>query len=83
MMVFHFIFKLFLDCCPKTFKHSLYYVQVLKHAKSASQIPLVGPLFVPPVNVKAVAKAAVRAATDNAVPPGVLDVWGINRLGDR
>ena len=57
--------------------------QVLKHAKGASQIPIVGPLFVPPVNVKAVAKAAVRAAIDNAVPPGVLDVWGINRFGDR
>ncbi|MCO5615053.1 hypothetical protein L7F22_069341 [Adiantum nelumboides] len=55
----------------------------LKYAKSATQIPVIGPLFVPPVKVASVAKAAVRAATDNAVPPGVLDVWGINRLGDR
>lgn len=56
---------------------------VLKHAKSAAQIPVIGPLFVPPIKVTTVAKAAVRAATDNAVPPGVLDVWGINRIGDR
>ncbi|MCO5547794.1 hypothetical protein L7F22_001246 [Adiantum nelumboides] len=55
----------------------------LKYAKNATQIPVIGPLFVPPVKVASVAKAAVRAATDNAVPPGVLDVWGINRLGDR
>jgi hypothetical protein len=25
----------------------------------------------------------VRSAIDNAVPPGILDVWGIKRLGDR
>eukprot|EP00250_Pteridium_aquilinum_P001553 c11747_g1_i2 orf=228-1085(+) len=56
---------------------------VLKNAKSASQIPVIGPLLAPPVKVTSVAKAAVRAATDNAVPPGVLDIWGINRLGDR
>ncbi|KAH7351915.1 hypothetical protein KP509_19G020200 [Ceratopteris richardii] len=55
---------------------------VLKHAKSVTQIPFIGPFFVPPVKVTTVAKAAVRAATDNAVPPGVLSVWGINRLGD-
>lgn len=56
---------------------------VLRNAKSATQIPVIGPLFAPPVKVTAVAKAAVRAATDNAVPPGVLDIWGIIRLGDR
>lgn len=56
---------------------------MLKNAKSASQIPVIGPLLAPPVKVTAVAKAAVRAATDNAVPPGVLDIWGINRLGNR
>lgn len=57
--------------------------QVLKNARSASQIPLIGSLLVPPLKVTSVAKAAVRAATDNAVPPGILDVWGIHRLGDR
>lgn len=56
---------------------------VLRNAKSASQLPFIGPLFVPPVKATAVAKTAVRAATDNAVPPGVLDVWGILRLGER
>ncbi|KAK3177680.1 hypothetical protein Dsin_032851 [Dipteronia sinensis] len=37
---------------------------VLQHAKSLNQLPFVGPLFTPPVNVTAVAKVAVRAATD-------------------
>lgn len=56
--------------------------KIMKQAKSASQIPVVGGLFVPPVNVVTVAKAAVRAAVD-PVPPGVMDVWGIMRLGDH
>lgn len=56
---------------------------VLKNVRSASQIPLIGSLLLPPLKVTSVAKAAVRAATDNAVPPGVLDVWGIHKLGDR
>ncbi|KAH7352356.1 hypothetical protein KP509_19G041200 [Ceratopteris richardii] len=55
---------------------------VLKQVKSITQIPIIGPLFVPPVKVTTVSKAAVRAAVDSAVPPGVLDVWHINRLGD-
>lgn len=54
-------------------------MQVLKNAKSLSQIPLVGPLFIPPVSVDAVAKVAVRAATDPVFPPGVVDVYGILR----
>ncbi|KAG0557035.1 hypothetical protein M758_11G094500 [Ceratodon purpureus] len=53
---------------------------VLKNVKPLSQLPLVGNLLVPPVKVVAVAKAAVRSATDNAVPPGIMDVWGIMRL---
>ncbi|KAF1871875.1 hypothetical protein Lal_00020670 [Lupinus albus] len=52
---------------------------VLQHAKPLSQIPLVGPLLTPPVNVTAVAKVAVRAATDPVFPPGVVDVYGIQR----
>lgn len=54
-------------------------MQVLKHAKPMSQVPLVGPLFTPPVNVTSVAKVAVRAATDTVFPPGVVDVYGIQR----
>lgn len=52
---------------------------VLKHAKPLNQVPLVGPLFTPPVNVKSVAKVAVRAATDTVFPPGIIDVYGILR----
>jgi len=55
---------------------------VMKQAKALTQIPLVGPLFVPPVNVDSVAKAAVKAAL-GPVPPGVMDVWSIIRLGNH
>lgn len=56
---------------------------VLKNMKAASQIPVIGNFLLPPVKVTSVARAAVRSATDNAVPPGVLDVWGIMRIGDH
>ncbi|KAH9314623.1 hypothetical protein KI387_023250, partial [Taxus chinensis] len=56
---------------------------VLRNAKSAAQIPVIGPLFVPPVSASSVAKVAVRAATDAAFPPGIVDVWGISRLADH
>jgi len=56
---------------------------LLKNAKPASQLPLVGNFLMPPVKVTSVARAAVRSAIDNAVPPGVLDVWSIKRLGDH
>ncbi|KAF6169071.1 hypothetical protein GIB67_038568 [Kingdonia uniflora] len=52
---------------------------VLQHAKPLNRVPLIGPLLTPPVNVKAVAKVTVRAATDPVFPPGVLDVYGILR----
>ncbi|XP_010541546.1 PREDICTED: uncharacterized protein At1g32220, chloroplastic [Tarenaya hassleriana] len=52
---------------------------VLQQAKPLSQLPLVGPLFTPPVNVTSVAKVAVRAATDPVFPPGIVDVYGIQR----
>lgn len=42
-----------------------------------------GAGFVPPVSVKAVAKAAVAAATDPAVPAGIMDVWTIKRDYER
>ncbi|CAI9772310.1 unnamed protein product [Fraxinus pennsylvanica] len=56
---------------------------VLQHAKPLSQVPLVGPLFTPPVNVTAVAKVAVRAATDPVFPPGLIDVHGIIRYSQQ
>lgn len=48
--------------------------------KSLASIPIVGPAFVPPVSVEAVAKAAVAGATDPSVPPGPMEVWEIKRL---
>ncbi|VFQ94738.1 unnamed protein product [Cuscuta campestris] len=56
---------------------------VLQHAKSLNQLPLVGPLLTPPVNVTAVAKVAVRAATDTVFPPGIVDVYGILRYSQQ
>ncbi|KAF7817324.1 uncharacterized protein G2W53_031293 [Senna tora] len=56
---------------------------VLQNAGSLSRIPLVGPLFIPPVNVTAVANVAVRAATDPVFPPGIIDVHGIQRYNQR
>ncbi|KAM3270621.1 putative protein, chloroplastic-like [Capsicum chacoense] len=56
---------------------------ILQRAKPLSQIPIVGPLFTPPVNVNAVAKVAVRAATDPVFPPGVIDVHGILRYSQQ
>eukprot|EP00271_Cylindrocystis_brebissonii_P014520 TRINITY_DN35891_c0_g1_i1.p1 TRINITY_DN35891_c0_g1~~TRINITY_DN35891_c0_g1_i1.p1 ORF type:complete len:317 (-),score=47.75 TRINITY_DN35891_c0_g1_i1:1166-2116(-) len=56
---------------------------VLKNAKWASTLPVVGPALVPPVKVSAVARTAVRGAVDHAIPPGVVDVWGILRFGDK
>ncbi|KAK7351332.1 hypothetical protein VNO77_10700 [Canavalia gladiata] len=56
---------------------------VFQHAKPLNQIPLVGPLFTPPVNVTAVAQVAVRAATDPVFPPGIIDVYGIQRYSQH
>lgn len=56
---------------------------VLQHAKPLSQLPLFGPLFTPPVNVTAVAKVAVRAATDPVFPPGIVDIYGILRYSQQ
>ncbi|EFJ16128.1 hypothetical protein SELMODRAFT_116985, partial [Selaginella moellendorffii] len=54
-----------------------------RNLKSMTRVPVLGNLVVPPVKVTSVAKASIRSAVDNAVPPGVLDVWGIMRLGDH
>ncbi|KAH1252717.1 chloroplastic protein [Glycine max] len=56
---------------------------VLQVAKPLNQIPLVGPLLTPPVNVTAVAKVAVRAATDPVFPPGIIDAYGIQRYSQH
>lgn len=48
--------------------------------KTLAAIPLAGAAFVPPVSVQKVAKAAVSAATDPGVPPGVMDVWTISKV---
>ncbi|XP_052205085.1 uncharacterized protein At1g32220, chloroplastic-like [Diospyros lotus] len=56
---------------------------VLQQAKPLSQIPVVGPLFTPPVNVNSLARVAVRAATDPVFPPGVIDVFGLLRYGQQ
>ncbi|KAL4650647.1 hypothetical protein ACB092_01G103100 [Castanea dentata] len=56
---------------------------VLQHAKPMSQLPLVGPLFISPVKVTAVAQVAVRAATDPVFPPGIIDVPGIQRYSQQ
>ncbi|KAL7594567.1 uncharacterized protein At1g32220, chloroplastic [Lactuca sativa] len=56
---------------------------LLQHAKPLTQIPLVGPLLTPPVNVTAVAKVAVRAAIDPVFPPGIVDVHGLQRYSQQ
>lgn len=58
-------------------------MQVLQHVKPLTQVPLVGPLLTPPVNVTAVAKVAVRAATDPVFPPGIVDAYGLLRYSQQ
>ncbi|XP_008220617.1 PREDICTED: uncharacterized protein At1g32220, chloroplastic [Prunus mume] len=56
---------------------------LFQHTRPLNQLPLVGPLFTPPVNVTAVANVAVRAATDPVFPPGIVDVNGIQRYNQK
>jgi hypothetical protein len=58
-------------------------IRVLQHAKPLKRLPLVGPLFTPPVNVTVVVKVAVRAATDPVFPLGIVDVYGILRYSQQ
>lgn len=58
-------------------------LQILQSARPLNQLPLVGPLFTPPINVASVAKVAVRAATDPVFPPGIIDVRGIQRYSQQ
>lgn len=56
-------------------------MQMFQHVKFLTHIPLIGPLFIPPVNVSSVAKLAVSAATDPAFAPGIIDVYDILQHG--
>ncbi|XWS17892.1 hypothetical protein CRYUN_Cryun33cG0107500 [Craigia yunnanensis] len=56
---------------------------VLQYLKPLNQLPLVGPLFTPPINVTSVAKVVVRAAIDPVFPPGILDVYGIKKFSQQ
>lgn len=48
-------------------------------ARSLAKLPIGGAAFVPPTSVQAIAKAAVAAATDPAVPGGIMDVWQLQQ----
>lgn len=54
-------------------------LQALKFlpTRRLASVPIVGAAFAPPVSVDAVARAAVTAVLDPAVPPGPMDVWDI------
>ncbi|XP_076886691.1 uncharacterized protein At1g32220, chloroplastic-like [Bidens hawaiensis] len=56
---------------------------VMQYAKPLTQVPLVGPVLTPPVDVKAVAKVAVRGAIDPVFPPGIVDVYGLKRYSQQ
>ncbi|KAJ0098311.1 hypothetical protein Patl1_21544 [Pistacia atlantica] len=58
-------------------------MQILKHAKLLSKIPLIGLLFIPPVHVTSVAKVVLTAATDPTFPHGIIDAYGILQHGHR
>lgn len=68
---------------PQLLTEYVHFMQVLQYAKPLNQVPLVGPLFTPPVSVNSVAKVAVRAATDPVFPPGIVDVHGIRRYSQQ
>lgn len=59
-----------------------YHLQILKlFPKEVTKLPLIGPLLIPPVNVKSVAGTAVKAAVDPEFASGVIDVYGILQHG--
>lgn len=45
--------------------------------KQLQSLPVIGSALVPPVSVEAVARAAVRAATDPSIPAGFMEVADI------
>ena len=50
--------------------------------KELAKYPGLALGFVPPVGVNAIAKAAVAAATDSIVAPGIMDCWQIQTFGE-
>lgn len=58
-------------------------MQVMQYAKPLNQVPIIGPLLTPPVDVKAVAKVAVRGAVDPVFPPGIVDVHTLKRYSQQ
>ncbi|KAF5836117.1 hypothetical protein DUNSADRAFT_6370 [Dunaliella salina] len=48
-------------------------------SKQFSNMPFISALASPPNSVQSVAKAAVDAATNPAVPPGVMDPWELQK----
>ena len=48
-------------------------------SKQLAGLPFLGAAMVPPNSVHAVARAAVEAATNSNVPPGVMDPWQIQQ----
>lgn len=61
------------------FQKALSYVP---QTKDFAQYPVLSLGLIPPSSVKAVAKAAVAAATDPVVPSGPLDSWDINKYDE-
>jgi hypothetical protein len=47
--------------------------------KQLAGLPFLGALFTTPVSAVAVARAAIRAATDPSIPPGPMDVYTIQK----
>lgn len=60
------------------FKPAEYLIKRLPNARQLASVPVLGAAFIPPVSVEAVARAAVRAATDASMPGGVVDTWRLS-----
>ncbi|CAL5396135.1 unnamed protein product [Camellia sinensis] len=58
-------------------------MEVLQRVNPLNQIPLVGPLFTPLVNVNSVARVAVRAVTDPVFPSSIIDVYVLVGKGNK
>ncbi|KAG6472939.1 uncharacterized protein At1g32220, chloroplastic-like [Zingiber officinale] len=56
---------------------------VLQHFGPLYRLPLVGPFFTPPISVAAVAKLALRGATDPAFPHGAIEIHDMIRLSKQ
>ncbi|CAN0880386.1 Uncharacterized protein At1g32220, chloroplastic [Linum grandiflorum] len=54
--------------------------KVLQHARILTKIPLIGPLFIPPISAVSVAKVAVEASTRSDFPAGIVDVYAMRKM---